>query len=334
MKRTINIRKKIFTRGNIRIRIRQLSLVSVGLIIVFNFVLTGNAQNSSSETNKEQIAEWVKVLIESPLSEKRVEAAQLLAQSGNRKAVNPLIQALNDQDKLVREHVVLALGQLRAKDAVSSLVTLLGTSTDLRLQAAAAFSLGLIRDRRAVEPLIAKLKNAADPLKTNIVVALGLLGDARAVEPLLALPHDEDHSTCAPIAIALGQIKSNVPSDKLFNWLNSGDADVCQNAAVALVLIGGKRQVIPLIQVLKNTNPVSRRSAAFALGTLKDKRAVSPLVELLSDSDTQVRLNVIEALALIKDKRAIAWLERTAEIDTETEVKVRAVEAIKKIREK
>lgn len=313
-------------------QIQLMASLLLGLIVIFGFTINGMAQGNSSLNINEQIKGWEKILLESNDENKQIDAVQNISQRSDKKSSKPLIKALQLANPKVTEQVILAIGQLRLKEGVSPLLKFLENNSDLRFQAAAAFSLGLIRDKRAVERLIGKLNTPDETLKRNIVVALGLLGDPRAVEPLLSMPHDDEHKTCAPIAIALGQIKRDVSSDKLFNWLNSDEADVCQNAAVALVLIGGKKQLTPLLQVLKNTNPVSRRGAAFALGSLKDKRAVTALIELLSDPDTQVRLNVIEALALIKDKRAIDWLERTAETDNLPAVRERAEEAIKRIR--
>jgi HEAT repeat protein len=69
----------------------------------------------------------------------------------------------------------------------------------------AAETLGKLGDARAVEPLIAALKEDSG-VGEETVEALGRLGDARAVEPLIAALGDEDWDTCAWAAEALRRI--------------------------------------------------------------------------------------------------------------------------------
>ncbi|MGD9590664.1 MAG: HEAT repeat domain-containing protein, partial [Pyrinomonadaceae bacterium] len=201
------------------------ALFLIGLLFLTVLTVKENAQTGSQALEKDQTAKLRKDLVEAIDPFKRAEAARLLAQGGDKRSVKLLMKSTEDPDAKVRVQAILALGQLRARSAVNVLIQILQARDDLREKSASAFSLGIIRDRRAVEPLIGELKIAGPQLQQNIVVALGLLGDPRAVEPLLALHHDENHETCAPIAIALGQIKSEVPATKLFEWLNSDDAE-------------------------------------------------------------------------------------------------------------
>ena len=58
----------------------------------------------------------------------------------------------------------------------------------------ATWTLGKIGDRRAVEPLIAAMKDRDKGVKKGAAVALGDIGDGRAVEPLIQALKDEDES--------------------------------------------------------------------------------------------------------------------------------------------
>ena len=86
----------------------------------------------------------------------RREAADVLGQFEDARAVEPLLDVLQDQeeDRTVRESVAIALGQLG--------------------------------DKRAVEPLIAVLKDTGDSVRSSAAFALGQLGEAQAMEPLIA----------------------------------------------------------------------------------------------------------------------------------------------------
>jgi hypothetical protein len=131
-------------------------------------------------------------------------------------------------------------------------------------------------DERAVEPLIAALKDGDSRVRSNAAIALGEIGDTRAVEPLIAA-------------------------------LKDGDSSVRSNAAIALGVIGDPR-VEPLIAALKDEDSWVRGYAAIALGEIGDARAVEPLIAALKDEDSSVRRYAAEALGVIGDERALELL--------------------------
>lgn len=66
-----------------------------------------------------------------------------------------------------------------------------------------AKALGEIGDARAVEPLIAALKDEDKTMRNVSVIALGRIGDAQAVQPLIAALEDTDKSLRSAAARAL-----------------------------------------------------------------------------------------------------------------------------------
>lgn len=116
----------------------------------------------------------------------RKAAAKALAVLGkfDSRAMEPLIQALSDQDKYVRIAVAEALGEQKDVRAVEPLIEALGYE-DCGVKKAAAWALGQIRDIRAVEPLIKAFQyDLNNDVKQTIVDAFVALKDPRAVEPL------------------------------------------------------------------------------------------------------------------------------------------------------
>ena len=83
-----------------------------------------------------------------------------LGDSGDARAVEPLIRALRDEEK------------------------------DARSKAAAA--LGRLGDGRAVEPLIQALKDEDELVRNVAATYLGTIGDTRALEPLREALNDKD----------------------------------------------------------------------------------------------------------------------------------------------
>jgi len=148
-------------------------------------------------------------------------------------------------------------------DRVSQLITQL-KDPDFRVRENAAQALGESKDARAVEPLIAALKNYKDPasrVRENAARALGKIKDPRAVEPLIAALGDSAYGPREMAAKALGEIKDPRAVEPLIAFLkaslkathfNQADAGLAEEAERALGEIKDPRAVEPLIAVLKN----------------------------------------------------------------------------------
>jgi HEAT repeat protein len=124
-------------------------------------------------------------------------------------------------------------------------------------------------------------------------VALGAIGDARAVEPLIAALKDEDSGVRLWAAKALDAIGWKP---------ETGEAEalylIAQRKWDGCVKIGAPA-VEPLIAALKGEDWRVREAAAEALGKVGDARAVEPLIAALKDGDSDVRKAAAEALAKI-----------------------------------
>jgi len=108
-------------------------------------------------------------------------AVQILSGIGDASAKQGLLPLLDHPDRNVAQAAVEALGNMRAGEAVPTLIRLL--AGDPWLQFAAASALGKMGDARAVAPLLEWLD---DELLSEVVVeALGRIGDAAALALLL-----------------------------------------------------------------------------------------------------------------------------------------------------
>jgi HEAT repeat protein len=144
----------------------------------------------------------------------RSSAALALVEIGDARAVDPLIEALKDEEVEVRRRAAWALGEIGDPRAIEPLIDALQDEFHPRLgwavQGMAAWALGKIGDIRAVDPLIEALKDPhcrLDPfVRHEAAVALGEIGDARAVDPLIEALKDEARSVRSGAAQALGDI--------------------------------------------------------------------------------------------------------------------------------
>jgi HEAT repeat protein len=126
----------------------------------------------------------------------RYLAAGQLGRLGDRRAVDPLLAALNDPDFIVQYWAVQALGDIGEVGdtrVVDALIPLL-KHTDPGLRSRAAQALGMIGDRRAYEPLLALRDDPALYPRAHAVEALGRLRDERALEVLTQILSGKDAS--------------------------------------------------------------------------------------------------------------------------------------------
>jgi HEAT repeat protein len=109
---------------------------------------------------KDDVEGLIKILKDSKDKFARWEAAEALGEIGDKRAVDPLIEALNDKKPLIRWKAAEALGEIKDKRAVDPLIEALkGEDEDWCVRKTAAEALGKIGDKRAVEPLIEALKD-------------------------------------------------------------------------------------------------------------------------------------------------------------------------------
>ena len=275
----------------------------------------------------------------------RTAAAEALGKLRDRRAVEPLIQALRGGCLAAAR----ALGKLGDPRAVEALIRELGNQdSEVRLAAAQALTwlreptwlasikgdcydfsrLGASGDPRAVEPLIKALDHYRPEVRAAAAEALGELGDPRAVEPLMrALGNWRLDYLAATKALAkLGQ--SAV--EPLIRALGSRNSDVCRAAAEALAELGDRRAVEPLIQALRVQDGLGCCAAAEALGKLGDPRAVEPLIKALEDHDPRVRTAAADALEKLGDPRAVEPLIKALK-DHDPKVRAAAAEALGKL---
>ena len=115
-----------------------------------------------------------------PDSTVRLWGTKALARSHDPKAIHELIAALASEPQ-----AITALGESKSPEAVTELIAFLANPANKTpYRAAAAASLGKLGDPRAVEPLIASLKEDNGQITMQAASALAELKDQRAIQPL------------------------------------------------------------------------------------------------------------------------------------------------------
>ncbi len=149
----------------------------------------------------------------------RQYAAYLLGNARNPRAIQPLIEALADFDKSVREQATLGLSSI-GKAAIEPLTTAMKEPKwETRYRAAEA--LGKIADENVVKPLIQGLRDNRDHVRYMAAKGLRELGDSNAIEPMIILLKDENRFVRMMAVRALSAIGGETVKTALTHALES-----------------------------------------------------------------------------------------------------------------
>ncbi|MFA5255571.1 MAG: HEAT repeat domain-containing protein [Candidatus Omnitrophota bacterium] len=257
----------------------------------------------------------------------RYRAATDLGKTKNKIAIQPLIEAVQDESNHVREAAMEGLVKM-GQPAVMPIIEAM-KERGLRFYADILIKIG----QPSVQPLIAELKgNGSRIFKAYCAYALGKIGDKQAVQPLLEALKNVSSEIRADAASALGEIGDKQAVQHLFEALKDGSRDVRKYAAIALSKLGHREVAQQLIEALKDKDWHVRESAADTLNqigwapqTEKEKitfwiaynemsklvklgkPAIPSLIEVLRDDHYYVRKSAAETLD------ALRWVPQTEE---------------------
>lgn len=102
----------------------------------------------------------------------RLNAIKVLAMSDNDDIINPLIEVLHDNNKLVRREASTVLS--RMDNAVDPLIEILNDE-DWKVRGAAAWALGNLKNEKAIEPLKKLLDDESGFVKSGASNAIATI---------------------------------------------------------------------------------------------------------------------------------------------------------------
>ena len=271
----------------------------------------------------------------------RVLATEVLGQTGDSRAVPPLLAMMQSHDANARALAIRSLGRLHDPRALLPLLdarkdpvpAVSGAAyyalsqlrdihdpapflarlhdPDWQVRSEMAQLLGLTGDARAVEPLIHVLQTNTDENGGNrerTVLALGLLGDDRAVEPLIAALHDPVEWVRSAAAWALGKIGDQRAIAPLLDALDVGDPRFQVRVSSALLDLGDKRGWPPLLAVMNEHDDMLRAIGAETLAEHPDASAIDTVLDVVKDQHAWNRYEALKSMAMLKDPRLThAW---------------------------
>ena len=118
------------------------------------------------ESNQEESLEsLIDALLNNKNKNVKISAAKVLGFIGGEKVIDPLINALHDNNKLVRREASTALSKM-GNEAVDPLIQTLNDD-NWRVKGAAAWALGNIGNKKALDPLNDLLTDKSAFVKTG-----------------------------------------------------------------------------------------------------------------------------------------------------------------------
>lgn len=203
------------------------------------------------------------------------------------------------------------LGKIECREAVPALINALSSKyRDVRNLA--VYSLGAIRDERALHHLVKMMKGAvmADEEMSIRILKSALISFKSILIPyLLPLTKDPEWRVRGAVMEILGEIGDPGVAGVFMAGINDGEQDVRAKAAKSLGKLKYQPAVPSLKKMLKDPFWVVRIHASRALGLIGDHSSIPDLVKLLTDRDWQVRKSSAEALARIGGDAYHAMLE-------------------------
>jgi len=170
----------------------------------------------------------------------RWETVRILGIINSEKFTEPLIEALRDEEWMVRNEAAVALSRINSDKAAELLIVLLKDKNSY-VREEAAWILGEIKSEKAVEPLISVLDDKECGWMTAL--ALGKIQSEKAVEPLINLLKNENIKVRRAALWSLGKIQSEKAAKSLIKALKDEDSEIRILAIIALEKIGTPKKL-------------------------------------------------------------------------------------------
>ena len=205
--------------------------------------MAGKTDNNAKKEERKNIENAREDIVRSTLPgndpQVRQYATLLLGQLRESEGIDPLLRALRDPDKKVRDQAAKALGEIGGP-SVDSLISLL-EDPDWKVRYRAAEALGIIGSESAVLFLVNALDDPKDHVRYMAAKAIGETGSGSTEKALIARLGDENEFVRRSVAMALGKTGDNAAKKALqHSMIQETSESVRQAIETALQLLEKK----------------------------------------------------------------------------------------------
>ncbi len=245
-------------------------------------------------------------------------AIRSLGSIGDAAALPAMIEGLDDVDPQVREWSARALAGMDDPRAVDALVVAMGDS-EAQVREWAARTLGSIGDSGTLPALIDGLDDTAAQVREWSARSLAGVDDPAVVQGLLQAMKDDEPEVREWAIRSLGSIGDPNAVPFLVEGLDDSVVEVREWSVRALGSIGDPSAVDALIAAMDDDSAVVREWSARSLGSIGDPIALDALIAGCADPVAEVREWSVRSLGSLGDRRALDALtelldDRNAEV--------------------
>lgn len=254
-----------------------------------------------------------------PATRERAERAlaALATPRADPEPLEPQLEALASEDVFRRLEAMKELVERADRRAVGPVLRALQHERDLEIRKQGVFALAAMKDEIAVPTLIEIAQKDHVEVRRLAVGALATLDDSRAVAPLVSLTRDPDWSVRRFSVRALAFLGRPGAADAILPAVGDMVPDVRAEALRALARLAPPGAADAFAKRLSvEVDPTLREQLAAGLGDLGrpgEQKHVEPLVALLEDPEPRIRATAAGALSKIGTKRNEKAIERMLE---------------------
>jgi hypothetical protein len=174
--------------------------------------------------------------------DKRIITVERLGQTNSPLGVEELISSLFDPSFNVRYEAIVSVARTRQNPRLTEAMVRVLTQGTPELRAAAAWALGRMGDKHAIDALVQTLDSPYLMLRSRTARALGTLGHVEAAPKILAMFHEEEDPGIAVAYLsALAALGQDQMTSQMLDFLRAAeDQAIRQETALAISTMLGR----------------------------------------------------------------------------------------------
>ncbi len=236
-----------------------------------------------------------------------------------------LLPLLEISDSRIQRTTIIALRRLKTRQAIPKMIAILEqhnacpSPRDLPLVKTLVIALGDLHAQEAVTTLIRVIRGYVGARSLS-ATALGQIGDPRAGPALVEALRDKSTNLQLAALKSLGKLRYREAAPKVQRFLSSPDPRKRRVAAQTLGQLQDEAAIPELLKIARSdTSPLVRPAAVEALGNIGNVDLLPDLLPLVEDTNAYLRATLANTLCSLHDgsNAAYAALQQLAEDNVE-----------------
>ncbi|WP_096892686.1 sister chromatid cohesion protein PDS5 [Candidatus Scalindua japonica] len=222
-------------------------------------------------------------------------------------SIEPLLSAMNDNDPMVRIEVIKAIGLIKERQFNSYLIKALSDNDD-GVKQMAVKAISTIGDKEALSRIEDAMQDKNCEVRKEATMAFSVLKGRESIPYLVNMLDDSSIEVKRQAIISLGSFKNRKVINVLLGVIKNKDEDARVRLSALSSLVKINKDPAMFIDLLEDDNYEIRKEAVRCLGVLKDERAIEPLSKKIVDGNNEVRRETVLALGSFKNNRVFDTL--------------------------